>query len=359
MKIICIFINTNMWRNNLFPALALIVILCLGGCRSKADNGMYVDLAASVKSGNVRQFDLTQLGSFEHRLSVDEETQPFIFYSFVGLDERSVIILDWETVARVSLEDGSILARYARRGRGPLEYTRVRSCRYLEDTVYVRSNEKIIACTLDGQGIREMPVRATDNITILPGGHFFRFNATSFEEDVHLFDVLDETGTVLRESAIIAPTVGETAIAHLNGARFYDGAWYVQPAFTDQIWRISETEDEPWITINYGPYRMPSEYLSSLEAMDAFADSYITSETWHLIGKYFFFRYYRGEYHFCVFDLESGKLVFHSKSEKRDDAGIPFAYQGQKVLLWPVFSDQYHIIFRGDAPDDLWLFSRK
>lgn len=350
-----------MRRHNRFLfVLALLSLYSLSGCgrADRAGARYVVDLVAAVKSGEVRAFDLAALGTVEHRLVIDETEQPFASFNFFPVDEQSALVMDWDKAARVSLDDGSILARYGRKGRGPMEYTRLRSCSFLADTVYLRSNTKILAFDLEGQGIGESAVVSTQNLVLLPGGHYFRFNATDFKEDVPLFDVIDRSGNVLRQSSIVASSVGQTAILQLNNARKWDGDWYTLPAHSDMIWKISETEDVPWIRLWEGSYAMPAEYLADLEKYDEMADLYITELSYLLVGDYFLCRFARGDYHLAVFDLKTGKLLFHTTSKQREGLGFPIDYEGQTISLWPVFADEYHIICRGKTSEELWLLSR-
>lgn len=341
--------------------ILLAVLLLPGACGQKGNAARYtVDLAAVVKGGMVRDFDLTQAYEFEHRLVIDEETQPFRSHAFSSMDEGSVLVHDDMTVARVSLADGSILATYGRVGRGPMEYTRVRRCSFLDDTVYVRSNTKMIAFEQDGTAVREYRIKDfSENLVILPGGRRFRFYAANFEHDVPLYDVIDEAGNVLRTSSVVSPSVGQTAIMYLNNALEYDGAWYCLPRHTETIWKISETEDIPWIELNQGHYKMPPEYLSTLEGRYDVEGQFIWIDDYALTGKYFYCRFTKGGKHFIVYDLERGKLLLHTTSRSLSEGGIPIEYDGETTSLWPAFIDDHHIIFRGSAPDDLWLFSRK
>ena len=343
------------------PLSILAVLLLLGSCGREECPARYaVDLTAAVKGGIVEQFDLTQAYRFEHRLIIDEETQPFRSYTFSAMDERSVLLRDDYTVARVSLEDGSILATYGRIGRGPMEYTRVRSVSYLNDSVYVRSNTKVIVFDLGGNATRESRINdPSENLVFLPGGRHFRFNAVNFEHDVPLYDVVDESGNVLRTSDVICESIGETAVMYLNGAFMYDGAWYSLPRLTDIIWQISETEDIPWIELRQGSYKMPPEYLIELGGRSVVSDQYIWIYLWAMSGKYFFCTFSKAGIHHVVYDLENGKLLLHTKSPRLEEGGIPFEYEGETVYLWPAFIDDYHIIFRGRTLDELWLFSRK
>ena len=339
----------------------LTILLLLGSCGRKENEARYtVDLAAAVRGGAVERFDLTEAFRFEHRLVIDEETQPFRAYSFSAMDEQTVLLNDDYTVARVSLEDGSILATYGRVGRGPMEYTRVRSVSYMNDSVYVRSNTKVVVCEPDGNAVQEYRMDvSSDNLVFLPDGNRFRFYAIDFEDDVPLYDVLDAAGNVLRTSDVICESIGETAIMYLNGALKYDGAWYSLPRLTDIIWQISETGDIPWIELKQGSYKMPPEYLVEPGGRSAVSDLFIWVYNWALVGKYFFCTFSKAGIHHVVYDLESGKLLHHSMSPRLSEGGIPFVHEGETVDLWPVFIDGHHIIFRGRTLDELWLFSRK
>ena len=344
----------------IFLSLSAVVLLSTACNRTGSDARYKVDLASAVRSGIIQEFDLHQICGSGRRLVIDEEKQPFRAHVFSSMDEGTVLLNDDMTVARVSLEDGSILATYGRVGRGPMEYTRVRRSSFVEDTVYVRSNVKVIAFEKDGTPVRESRIDDfSENLVFLPGGRRFRFYAANFGHDVPLFDVVDGAGTILRTSSIISPSVGQTAIMYLNNALKYDGAWFCLPRHTETIWKISETEDIPWVELRVGPYKMPSEYLSTLEGRYDVEDQYIMIDHYALVGKYLFCRISKGGKHYLIYDLEQGKLLLHSVARSSNEGGIPFEHDGEKKNLWPVFIDDYHIIFRGDAPDDLWLFSRK
>lgn len=352
-----------MCKSRLCVLLALAGTLLLGGCREhpaeSGDARYTINLADAMKERESQDFDIARLGTFEHQFVIDEETLPFSFHWFSSMDEKSILVADWDNAARVSLEDGSILARYARKGRGPMEYSRITSCQFMDGQVYVRSREKVIVCDPDGHTVREFPVRASEQLELLPGGHFFHFYAASFSEDRHLYDVLDADGTVLRESSVVVPTVGRTAMIYTNGAQNFDGSWYSMPSHTETLWRISETEDRPWIELKLGAYKMPSEYLSSLDKQREVRDQYISLYRWYLIDNYFFCQFTRGDFHCIIYDLERDKLLFHTKTPKMAGSGIPFEYEGETLHLWPVFTDEHHILFQSEPSEDLWLFSRK
>lgn len=351
-----------MYKTKFYCLLALAGTLLLGGCRHHNAGGearYTINLADALKERETFSFDISQLGSFEHVLSIDEETLPFSFHWFSSMDKKSILVADWDNAARVSLEDGSILARYAHQGRGPNEYTRITRCQFMDGQVYVRSSEKVIVCEPDGRAVREFAVNPTDELEMLPGGRFFRFYAAGFDEDRHLYDVLDEDGNVLRESSVVVPTVGRTAMIYTNGAQLFDGEWYSLPSHTETLWKISETTDQPWIEMKLGAYKMPSEYLSTVEGRRQVSDQYIDLSRWYLIGNYFFCQFKRGDYHCVIYDLKHDKLLFHAISPKLTGVGIPFEYEGETHHLWPVFTDEYHILFQGASQDDLWLFARK
>lgn len=351
-----------MYKINHVLLLNIVFLLIIGCKKDHQDLCPRIDLAATVETDLLTHFPLERIAQFIGPFNIGGSNPEYLLssYRIFPIDEKSFIVTDGQKVMRALWDNGDIMCRYSNRGRSSLEYQLVLNCSYSDGKVYISDpiSSKIIICDVDGKAEKQITLKPREELYPLGNGLFAKLFPPDSEKH-RLYDVIDESGKVIRESSIHT-TNYSSAILQSPSVLMMEENPCILPAFCDTLYHISATTDSPLLFFDKGKFRVPSSYYSDLQQLNQHADEYIDIQSVKQVGAFIFVEYFKSGMHRIIYDLETGKAVFSIiiKDGTEPVLGIPFDYNGRTLFLWPSYSDNRHIVFTSVPEEEYWLFSR-
>lgn len=333
----------------------IIVLIGVVACHQQESSYILIDIGNAVNDKGSDKMMLNDIGQIVRLIPTEtNDTTLLAHMSIAGVTKQHVVVYDKYVVYFINKDNGKVSYRLNKQGRGAEEYGMIFSVTvneadsiiYLFDPVMRNLN----IYTFDGQF-----VNAIKNDSI--GGHVklndgnFAVCFSPYSKTEHRLGIYDQSWNLLRES-INRSIDQKFAMYFFDIINKFNGEFYYKAAFIDTIYHISSKEENPYIVISQGKYKIPTEVIASLEKINKEGHNYIQQEYGVLASKYFFltYNYNRMLYH-DIWDIENSSLIYRSKYGREGGwEGIPVSIGGVQINVWPSYvdGDNIYCVIQGE-----------
>lgn len=342
----------------------LIIPLLLAGCAGQSDKNTdipVIDLAAAIEQEPVNELEFR-----------DVRFTPLDTSAVALFSERSLIkgvkgdtIMIADDVNRLvlfSLADGKFINEINRKGNGPGEYSWIQ-CALLDDataqiTISDANGNHAILLTLNDSLISDTPYRKVSG-TRLPAG--------DTRTCINIGEDTDE-GYKIHQFDRFMNEIDSLTIAGFD-MNYYGGEFFSSNGRTALLTNLSDTlltllpgRMEPFVVINRGGKEITPAVAEKIMAdyrsvsRGDYLDIY--NSAWD-DNHFYTLSAYQDNFHLNMFDLPSGRMVYHRslnpRDEERNTVGFEVPFEGKTYHLRFLFVKDnrwYGIVSEEEALDD-------
>lgn len=338
-------------KNSVF---SLFFILCiLPGCQRAKEDIVLLDLTQMLTEKLYQNQDMPSL-ELVSELQLDNDVLlggfPHLFYcsrDLYGISDRNHLYF-------FRRSDGKLYSDLTHIGRGPSEYLYPMHVS-VRDTVVCISDKpeigKAIFYSTSGKYLRTDKIPVNSIYEFLDENHYALLYDNREDKS---FEVYFNNGTLVRECSIDNGPKN-TSNTYVAVFQEVNGKLTVKPALRDTCYRISFSEDVPWMIMDKGKFRIPDDYLTSFDAWSQNQDRYITLESYIVSGNYVFvsFNYANREHH-EIWDLVENRIVFKSYLHEENifSFGPKLETSREVIPFWPSssFESNLYCVWGDESP---------
>lgn len=227
-----------------------IILLLFAGCTQKTSDVITLDLGKAIKTGNFEETPLGNLYSVSKIVPLQANDSTFLMYnSVVGVDSDTIVMKNEDTFISFSLNDGSILYSFDRKGRGPQEYSELAIAR-LDG-----SSHEIAVANIPGNNVLKYDYsgKMSNSITLAEPGIPGKLSDGNYvlsyynpAEKGHPYGIYSPDHKLIREASLPNMGIG-TRIRQVNMTLSYGGEQYFKFLDADTVYHVTSEADIPFM----------------------------------------------------------------------------------------------------------------